>query len=571
DFKDEFEGRRTTLGVTLITGIEGPWRATSPTYRNFCRVLYKVEDITTFLVQYVKYGMIGKLTAADKLCSGARDFLSEKRIEFGKYEAKEGAEWVLMSLVCGIHEDLEEYMDDGDSRVAKESKLFYALEHKSVVIEVDNQKIAIFTKAPLWAFGEPYNEDTLMPCKVERASILGRLRRKMVEMTQRWKFHGIKFQGDFVVFVDYVNEVNLTILFGEGDFLATTKKPIDFVLWRDKDESNNGSKRSKRKSKPDSLKCWRIYVLTDENEINFDSLYKDLGLGDPRPYQMNLTIADNTQAKAMGEVKNVMIQIGYQAYVVDLLILDIPVDPKLPLLLGRPFLRTCRAIIDMGRGEDDWLGSFEVGRDEDRNMKYGPVVPSFIDIKDYMERALAMEAYFNPFKNITIEGINTYSLQLVSNANLKWRDLPSVKRHAYCEKLSKLQEMSFGVPRVAKMLFIDVDGFDDTLREIKNWKDEVKHHLFEVYFGRLEVDDKQFDHKDYWTRVGKPTLTNYKEVLVKEPLMRIMHKVIVGSLGLGGDDYFTSTMPDFGGSSSGYAVGGSSRGDGFNDDDDIDE
>ncbi|GKB74610.1 hypothetical protein Tco_0936022 [Tanacetum coccineum] len=64
------------------------------------------------------------------------------------------------------------------------------------------------------------------------------------------------------------------------------------------------------------------------------SLYKDLGLRDPRPYQTNLTMADNTQAKAMGEVKNVRIQIGYQAYVVDLLILDIPVDPELPLLLG---------------------------------------------------------------------------------------------------------------------------------------------------------------------------------------------------------------------------------------------
>nr|GEW51532.1 hypothetical protein [Tanacetum cinerariifolium] len=61
-------------------------------------------------------------------------------------------------------------------------------------------------------------------------------------------------------------------------------------------------------------------------------------------------------------------------------------------------------------------------------------------------------------------------------------------------------------------------------------EDEVKHHLFKVYFGRLESDDKQFDYRDYWTRVGKPTLTNHKEVLVKEPLMRIMHKVIMGSL-----------------------------------------
>ncbi|GKA09366.1 hypothetical protein Tco_0688697 [Tanacetum coccineum] len=40
-----------------------------------------------------------------------------------------------------------------------------------------------------------------------------------------------------------------------------------------------------------------------------------------------------------------------------------------------------------------------------------------------------------------------------------------------------------------------------------------------------------------------------------------------GRYGLGNDDYFTSVMPDFRGSSSRYAVGGSSREDGFNDDD----
>nr|GEX17064.1 hypothetical protein [Tanacetum cinerariifolium] len=40
-----------------------------------------------------------------------------------------------------------------------------------------------------------------------------------------------------------------------------------------------------------------------------------------------------------------------------------------------------------------------------------------------------------------------------------------------------------------------------------------------------------------------------------------------GSYELGGDDYFTSAMPDFKGSSLGYAVGGSSKYAGFNDDD----
>ncbi|GKA30982.1 DNA-directed DNA polymerase [Tanacetum coccineum] len=80
------------------------------------------------------------------------------------------------------------------------------------------------------------------------------------------------------------------------------------------------------------------------------TLYKNLGLGNPRPYHSNLIMANNTQAKAMREVRNIRIQIGYQAYLVDFLVLDIPIDKELPLLLGRPFLRTCGAMIDMGHG-----------------------------------------------------------------------------------------------------------------------------------------------------------------------------------------------------------------------------
>ncbi|GJT99435.1 putative ribonuclease H-like domain-containing protein [Tanacetum coccineum] len=149
----------------------------------------------------------------------------------------------------------------------------------------------------------------------------------------------------------------------------------------------------------------------------------------------------------MGEVRNVRIQIGYQAYLVDFLVLDILIDKELSLLLGHPFLRTCGPVIDMRCGtlsiddgiirhtyflkprakaylenfkidkKDDWLSCFEVGRDEHGNHKYCPVAPSFLDIEDEMERALEMEAYFNPFKNIIvfkilIEFLGSLSVQL---------------------------------------------------------------------------------------------------------------------------------------------------------------
>nr|GEW61379.1 reverse transcriptase domain-containing protein [Tanacetum cinerariifolium]GEW81412.1 reverse transcriptase domain-containing protein [Tanacetum cinerariifolium] len=85
-----------------------------------------------------------------------------------------------------------------------------------------------------------------------------------------------------------------------------------------------------------------------------------------------------------------------RAQCADFLVLDVSMDQELSLLLGGPFLSTCRALIDMGRGTltiDDG-GCFEVGRDEDDNLKYGPITPSFLDIEDDIERALAMESYF---------------------------------------------------------------------------------------------------------------------------------------------------------------------------------
>nr|GEX63623.1 hypothetical protein [Tanacetum cinerariifolium] len=76
----------------------------------------------------------------------------------------------------------------------------------------------------------------------------------------------------------------------------------------------------------------------------------------------------------------------------------------------RDFLVTLKSKVDFGIGEmrinltiieeEKDLDANLEGRDEDGNPKYGPLLPSFLDIKDDMERALAMKAYFNPFKNI---------------------------------------------------------------------------------------------------------------------------------------------------------------------------
>ncbi|GJW74992.1 putative reverse transcriptase domain-containing protein [Tanacetum coccineum] len=110
-------------------------------------------------------------------------------------------------------------------------------------------------------------------------------------------------------------------------------------------------KRLKRSRIPLVKVSWNSRRVTP-SDIQYSAAYSDLGVlqGNPSPYHSNLTMANNTQAKAMREVRNFRIQNGYQAYLVDFLVLDIPIDKELPLLLGRPFLKTWGAMIDMGHG-----------------------------------------------------------------------------------------------------------------------------------------------------------------------------------------------------------------------------
>nr|GFA73770.1 hypothetical protein [Tanacetum cinerariifolium] len=59
---------------------------------------------------------------------------------------------------------------------------------------------------------------------------------------------------------------------------------------------------------------------------------------------------------------------------------------------------------------------------------------------------------------------------------------------------------------------------------------ELDHRLFAIYFSRLEVGDKLFDHNEYWKKIRKPNKTNKRTLLIQEPLIRIIHRLIVGAL-----------------------------------------
>nr|GFC54417.1 reverse transcriptase domain-containing protein [Tanacetum cinerariifolium] len=66
---------------------------------------------------------------------------------------------------------------------------------------------------------------------------------------------------------------------------------------------------------------------------------------------MVLELADRTISKPTGVAENVFIKVGKFYFLADFVVLDFIADPRVSLILGRPFLSTAHDLIDVYEGE----------------------------------------------------------------------------------------------------------------------------------------------------------------------------------------------------------------------------
>ncbi|XP_037497547.1 uncharacterized protein LOC119371449, partial [Jatropha curcas] len=87
--------------------------------------------------------------------------------------------------------------------------------------------------------------------------------------------------------------------------------------------------------------------------INFMSyeVFKMLGMGELKPTRMSLQLADRSIKYPREIVEDVLIKVGKFIFPNDFVILDIDEDREGSLILGRPFLATGRALIDVYKGK----------------------------------------------------------------------------------------------------------------------------------------------------------------------------------------------------------------------------
>ncbi|XP_070005624.1 uncharacterized protein [Nicotiana sylvestris] len=81
------------------------------------------------------------------------------------------------------------------------------------------------------------------------------------------------------------------------------------------------------------------------------SIFRKLDLGKMKDIRVSLHFADQSTKKPKGIIENVLVRVDKFVFPVDFIVLEMKECPDEPIILGRQFLATGRAIIDVHQGQ----------------------------------------------------------------------------------------------------------------------------------------------------------------------------------------------------------------------------
>ncbi|GJT51740.1 reverse transcriptase domain-containing protein [Tanacetum coccineum] len=93
--------------------------------------------------------------------------------------------------------------------------------------------------------------------------------------------------------------------------------------------------------------CYALADLGASINLMPLSIWKKLSLPDLTPTRMTLELADRSITYPKGLAEDVFVKVGKFHFPTDFVVVDFKADPRVPLILGRSFLRTGRALIDV--------------------------------------------------------------------------------------------------------------------------------------------------------------------------------------------------------------------------------
>ncbi|GJY70582.1 putative nucleotidyltransferase, ribonuclease H [Tanacetum coccineum] len=123
------------------------------------------------------------------------------------------------------------------------------------------------------------------------------------------------------------------------------------------------------------------------------TMYGKLGLGEPKTTRMSLELADRLIQYPREIIENVLIKVDKFTLPIDFVILDMPEDSRVPIILGRQFLATTRAMIYMfNKKIAPRVGDDEVIFDVDQSIKRPPTEDDECYVFDDLDDTINAEA-----------------------------------------------------------------------------------------------------------------------------------------------------------------------------------
>ncbi|GJT58853.1 reverse transcriptase domain-containing protein [Tanacetum coccineum] len=165
------------------------------------------------------------------------------------------------------------------------------------------------------------------------------------------------------------------------------------------------------------------------------SMFLRLNLGDLKPTRMCIELANKTTQFPKGIAENVMVKIYKFIFPVDFVILDMKEDHRIPIILGRPFLATAHARIDVFNKKI----SFEVGDeiitfDLEESMRFPPSNEDTYHTADIIDLSVLPEIHEDD-DNPTLFAANSIDDEKTTP---KLKELPSHLEYAFLDNNCEL-------------------------------------------------------------------------------------------------------------------------------------
>ncbi|GKC81983.1 reverse transcriptase domain-containing protein [Tanacetum coccineum] len=154
------------------------------------------------------------------------------------------------------------------------------------------------------------------------------------------------------------------------------------------------------------------------------SIWKKLSLPELTPTRMTLELADRSITRPKGLAEDVFVKVGKFHFPTDFVVVDFEADPRVPLILGRSFLRTGRALIDVYGEEitlrvNDEAVTFNLDQTTRYSSTYDDMSVNRIDVID-----VACEEYSQEvlgFSNNSLGGNSTMTFEpIISDSFLSF-------------------------------------------------------------------------------------------------------------------------------------------------------